>query len=111
MTRCAVLLLSLFAALNAHADAPLLTPHWGHSARVLPNGKVLVVGGFGNSAAGATGNPELYDPASDSWSPAGALATPRVEEAVTFLSDGRLLAVGGVAVKGGAYLASAEIYD
>ena len=37
-----------------------------HTATLLPNGKVLVAGGFGNS--GYLASAELYDPASGTWS-------------------------------------------
>ena len=43
---------------------------WGHKATLLPNGKVLVDGGYGPDGVGqppALSNSELYDPATDSW--------------------------------------------
>src|SRR5262245_4213595 len=41
-----------------------------HTATLLPNGKVLVVGGFAGTDQGAWG-PELYEPATGTWSWAG----------------------------------------
>jgi hypothetical protein len=46
--------------------APMLSPRDRHLARLLPNGKVVVMGGsFG--AEGSAGS-ELYDPSANSWS-------------------------------------------
>jgi len=77
----------------------------GSTATLLRSGRVLVVG------EGAT----LYDPASDSWSPAGSVLVKRWGHTATRLSDGRVLVAGGLSTPqaNGAdvYLASAEIYD
>lgn len=77
----------------------------GSTATLLRSGKLLVVG------EGAT----LYDPASDSWSPAGSVLVKRWGHFATLLADGRVLVAGGLSAPqaNGAdqYLASAEIYD
>ena len=65
------------------ADAPftfnntgsLDTARYFHTATLLPNGKVLVAGGLGNS--GSLTSAELYDPASGSWTATGSLNTAR----------------------------------
>ena len=49
----------------------LSTPRAGHTATLLPNGKVLVVGGSG--AAGEPDTADLYDPATGTWSFTGNL--------------------------------------
>ena len=46
-----------------------------HTATLLPNGKVLVAGGYGNS--GYLASAELYDPATGTWTATGSLATAR----------------------------------
>jgi galactose oxidase-like protein len=51
---------------------------------------------------------EIYDPRLGTWSPAAAMSTPRSDHTATLLSDGRVLASGGI---GSDYLASAELYD
>jgi N-acetylneuraminic acid mutarotase len=64
----------------------------GHSATLLPDGKVLVVGGSGENAAMTTA--ELYDPATATWSsvPApGGLYRP----SVTLLNNGKVLVGAG----------------
>jgi N-acetylneuraminic acid mutarotase len=87
--------------------APLTTPRSLHSATLLKDGTVLVVGGRNDRTALASA--ELYQPASASWSAAGLLATPRTDFTATLLQDGRVLVVGGA--KDGAMLDSAEVYD
>ncbi len=53
----------------------LATARSSHTATLLPNGKVLVAGGFGSSSILASA--ELYDPATGSWSSTGNLADAR----------------------------------
>jgi hypothetical protein len=77
----------------------LTMARFGHTATLLPNGKVLVAGG------GA----ELYDPASGAWSVTGSLATARSGHTATLLPNGKVLVAGGVGPSG--ILASAELYD
>jgi hypothetical protein len=78
-----------------------------HTATLLPNGKVLVAGGFGGSAALASA--ELYDPSEGSWAGTGPLGDARYAHTATLLPQGKLLVVGGFG--GGVALDSAEIYD
>ncbi|MBK9442747.1 MAG: hypothetical protein IPN53_16185 [Comamonadaceae bacterium] len=66
-----------------------------HSATLLPNGKVLVAGGFGNSG-GTLASAELYDPATNTWSAAGNLVTARDHHSATLLPNGKLLVAGGI---------------
>ena len=76
----------------------LNTPRWGHTATLLPNGKVLVVGGeFSGSA-------ELYDPATGTWSVTGSLNTAHSGPTATLLPNGKVLVAGG-------YTNRAELYD
>ena len=69
-----------------------------HSATLLRNGKVLVVGGVVPSSIQppyGPGGTELYDPATGRWENAAPLNFPREYPAVTPLSDGRVLVAGG----------------
>jgi hypothetical protein len=79
---------------------------WNHTATLLPNGKVLVVGGLGPGALSST---ELYDPSSNSWSPSGRLAVARASHTATLLPSGKVLVVGGQGNSGS--LSDAELYD
>lgn len=84
------------------------TVRFDHTATLLSNGRVLVVGGADGSIDLATA--EVYDPVTATWSPTGSLATARQGHSATLLPDGRVLVVGGNA-SGGAAVTSAEIYD
>ncbi|HEX8697507.1 MAG TPA: kelch repeat-containing protein, partial [Myxococcaceae bacterium] len=82
----------------------------GHTATLLPSGKVLVAGG--ENADGSLSTAELYDPTSDSWSYTGSLNTARIEHTATLLASGKVLVVGGrESLSTPDALASAELYD
>jgi hypothetical protein len=86
----------------------LATARYYHTATLLPNGKVLVAGGFIDVIPLASA--ELYDPASGIWSATGSLAAARDYHTATLLPNGKVLVVGGYYYPPGA-LASAELYD
>ena len=94
------------AACGFTPTTPMSVAHQGHSATLLPNGKVLVAGGFD----GWTGlaECEIYDPASQSWSKTGALNFARMRHTATLLPDGKVLVVGGVMEDA---TSSVELYD
>lgn len=99
-----------------HATGSMRTPRSGHSATLLPNGKVLVVGGrdFASGADRATvlSSAELFDPTTGTWTATGDLAVARTGHTATMLKDGEVLVAGGVrGVDPGGFLASAELYD
>ena len=78
-----------------------------HTATLLPDGKVLVAGGFaggGSSLASA----EVFDPATGVFASAGQMSAPRAGHTATLLPTGKILIAGGY---NGNYLASAELYD
>ncbi len=89
------------------AAGPLATARYYHTATLLPNGKVLVAGGYGGSSLASA---ELYDPATNAWTAAGTLATARSSHTATLLPNGTVLVAGGGSNTGGP-LASAELYD
>jgi hypothetical protein len=78
----------------------------GHTATLLPNGKVLVAGGASNRILATA---ELYHPANGTWTATGSLATARASHTATLLPNGKVLVAGGFATNN--YLASAELYD
>lgn len=86
-----------------------------HTATVLPDGAVLVVGGSTGGGVGpglgtnAVAQAERYIPLTNGWSPAGALATARSLHTATLLQDGRVLVVGG-RTNPGAITATAEVW-
>lgn len=90
----------------------LVTARGGHTATLLPNGKVLVAGGktFTNSLAST----ELYDPATGIWTTSGSMATARDIHTATLLGNGTILVAGGSSTSNSSsfsLLASAELYD
>lgn len=95
-------------ARNVFVAGPTLsTPRVSHSSLLLPDDRVLLVGGW--TPDGPTTSTELFDPATDTITPGPAMATPRADAVLALLMDGRVLIAGGY--DGKAPLASTEIYD
>lgn len=79
----------------------------GATATLLPDGKVLVTGGYdGNDLTLAS--TEFYDPASGRWTPTGAMIDARYFHTATLLPNGNVLLVGGA--NDIASLATAELH-
>jgi len=70
-----------------------------HQATLLPDGRVLMSGGFGTPGPGepCPEHAEVYDPASGTFAPAGDLQIGRSLHSAILLTDGRVLVVGGLA--------------
>ena len=94
------------------ATGSLLEARGSHQASVLPDGTVLVAGGFGRTEQNAIASAEVFDPASGTWRAAGRLGKPRYAHTLTQLQDGRVLAAGGVEEETGEVATNtAELYD
>lgn len=80
---------------------PMRASRFGHTATLLRDGRVLVVGGFNlkPNFEILSGEPvttaELYDPATRKWSGAASPAVPRYGHTATLLDDGTVLVIGG----------------
>ncbi len=69
-----------------------------HTATLLPNGKVLIAGGYyglGSGASNYLNSTELYDPATGTLTAAGTLPAPRAGHSATLLPDGNVLIAAG----------------
>ena len=95
--------------------APMIVSRARHTAMLLADGRVLVVGGL-SLVVGAGGlfpspptDAEIYDPRADRWSTTAPMGCYRFDATGTLLADGRVLVAGGQC--GGAALNSTEIYD
>src|ERR1700727_466784 len=117
---CSTIILTAAAiALRASQPAPspvgsvsaagqMLEARSGHTATLLPDGKVLIAGGmrrnqdFYKSA-------ELYDPATGKFQLTGEMNERRVGPAAVLLPSGKVLIAGGWVGMGGTD--SAELYD
>ena len=87
------------------AGASLMRARSGHTATILSDGKILIVGGE------VTGSAEIYDPSTQTFSlVSGHLNTPRQYHSAALLNSGKVLIAGGV-VGTNMTLTSAEIYD
>jgi hypothetical protein len=89
--------------------APMPHPVGGPAAVVLPDGRVLIAGGW-DATGGAIDKTLLYDSGSNSWAPGSPLREPRRQGQVEALADGRVLLVGGDNYTAG-LLDSVELYD
>ncbi|MDP6493966.1 MAG: kelch repeat-containing protein [Dehalococcoidia bacterium] len=77
---------------------------WGHTATLLKDGRLLVVGGK-EKPYGSLGTTEIFDPSTNKWSSAGSTLEPRGEgHTATLIGN-------GVLITGGTDSALAEIYD
>jgi hypothetical protein len=86
----------------------MLEPRSGHTATLLPDGKVLIVGcmrrnqDFHKSA-------ELYDPVAGKFHPTGEMSVGRVGHIAVLFRSGKVLIAGGWIGHG--CTDSAELYD
>jgi hypothetical protein len=77
-------------------------------AAPLPDGRVLVAGGYDGLAE--LSSAEVFDPATNTFSPAGAMTAVRDGPVAAPLPDGRVLVAGGID-NDGHTLSSAEVFD
>jgi WD40 repeat protein len=81
----------------------LALPRAGQADALLPDGRVLVVGGTSEPSDTS----EIWDPATGAFSPGPSLSQPRGGATAVRLEDGRVLVIGGTVD----YPATAEVFD
>ena len=109
-------------ASGTFAAAPrMMSGRWLHSATVLSDGRVLLVGGQPTNCTGTGGcdpqslsTAEIYNPATGTLTQTGSLRISRYAHSAALLPDGRVLIVGGESTEmlsGTDQVATMEIYD
>jgi hypothetical protein len=92
----------------------MATARLGHAATLLPDGKVLIVGGVPMSVSQPTATAEIYDPGTATFTTTASMTTARAGHTATILQDGRVLITGGYKdFTNGEFHSSptAELYD
>jgi hypothetical protein len=92
-------------------SGPMRSGRLGHTATLLPDGRVLVVGGLSDvSSIAILASAEIYDPSTDRFSPTGSLRTARFGHTATLLQNGKVLIAGGFD-RDLKRIRAAELYD
>ncbi len=76
---------------------PLMTPRYSHASTLLPDGRILVIGGVGfdGISRSSLNTTELYDPRNGTVTPGPLLSVARHNFRATPLPDGRVYISGG----------------
>ncbi|MEP6961231.1 MAG: hypothetical protein ABI995_04090 [Acidobacteriota bacterium] len=115
MKTCFVLALLLSGIATAQpagtftATGSMTTPRSGHTATLLPNGKVMIAGG-------GSATVELYDPSTGTFAATAARTASKFIGSATLLPDGRVLLIEAFGTFGPPnvpilYTRNAELYD
>ncbi|MDY7225343.1 kelch repeat-containing protein [Hyalangium sp. s54d21] len=86
----------------------MLSPRLEHTATLLPNGKVLVAGGYGYFDW-PTPAAEVFDPATGTWSATGSMASHRQGHSALLMPNGKVLVTMGFNNTG--VPSEVEVYD
>ena len=91
----------------------MLVPRESHTATLLTDNRVLVVGGHSGrrQAMEVYSSAEIFDPRTRRFAASGTLVTPRHKHDAVKLADGRVLVIGGADRSDRVYFATTEVYD
>ncbi|MFI0608354.1 MAG: kelch repeat-containing protein [Anaerolineae bacterium] len=111
--------LALTDALQSPADVgawvmtgPLSAAREGHTATLLPDGRVLAIAAGGNETASpAEASIEAYDAVAGTWQALTSMRPPRRNHTATLLPDGRVLIAGGDGGPGQPLVAASLLFD
>lgn len=67
-----------------------------HTATLLPDGRVLIAGGWNSLKNRTVASVDLFDPATNTFTPAAPLPVSRHEQAAALLPNGAVLLTGGL---------------
>ena len=95
-----------FTVAGSGSGSVMTAVRFGATATLLTNGQVLIAGG--QNSTGPLSSAELYNPATDTFTATGSLATARYDAAAMLLANGIVLIAGGTG--GSGTLNSAELY-
>src|SRR5579863_2112049 len=101
-------LLTVAANGSVNPGAPMLEPRSGHSATLLPDGRVLIAGGMRRNQEFYR-SAEIYDPTTGKFQRTGEMSMARVGHVAILLRSGKVLIAGGWS--GHESTSSAELYD
>jgi putative Ig domain-containing protein/Kelch motif protein len=79
-----------------------------HTATLLPDGKVLVAGGWSSVANASIATAEIYNPVTGTFTPTGSMNAARSQHTATLLGNGKVLISAGWTTGPSP---SAELYD
>ena len=79
----------------------------------LPDGRVLVIGGYGGLSTGNLGivDTSIFDPATSTWTRVANMHYPRWYPDLTELPDGRYVAISGNSTDANTWADTPEVYD
>lgn len=96
---------------SAPPPGPMHEGRWAAMSTLLPDGRVLVAGGYSFARKDTLISCDLFHPETGAFTPAAPLHFDRNFACAVLLSDGRVLVMGGFSETGGGTRGTAEVYD